>query len=134
MIVPNDTVVAVVDGEKLRLFRNKGHEPHLNLIALEEPALDPANAGSGTHHRSSLANPDSRRLSEDDFVAAAASYLNGEVLQGRVRRLVVIADPRSLGELRRHFHPALIERLLAEIDSDLAGQSVNEIQAALALP
>jgi protein required for attachment to host cells len=132
MIVPNDAVIAVIDGKRLRLFRNKGHEPHVDLVQLEEPTPEPTNAGSGTHHHSSLANPDSRRMKEDDFAAAAAGYLNREVLQGRIRQLIVIADPRSLGELRRHFHSALTERLLAEIDKDLTGQSTDEIQAILA--
>ncbi|MBB3463108.1 host attachment protein [Rhizobium sp. BK377] len=131
MIVPNGAAIAVVDGKRLQLFQNKGHEPHIDLAPLAEPALEPANAGSGTRHRSSLANPDSRRMEEDDFVAAAASYLNKEVLQGHVRQLMVIADPRSLGELRRHFHPALEERLIAEVAKDMTGLALGEIEAAL---
>ena len=35
MILPNDTTVAVVDGEKLRLFRNKGMEPRIQLAEEE---------------------------------------------------------------------------------------------------
>ncbi|RUV55365.1 host cell attachment protein, partial [Mesorhizobium sp. M5C.F.Ca.IN.020.29.1.1] len=27
MILANDTLIVVTDGDKLRLFRNKGHEP-----------------------------------------------------------------------------------------------------------
>lgn len=32
MILPNDTTVAVADGKKLRLFRNKGVEPNIRLV------------------------------------------------------------------------------------------------------
>ena len=83
MILPNGAFVAVVDGEKIRLFRNSGHEPHVNLISLPEPDLGAGNTGSGSRHRSSSANPDGRRLEEDDFAAAAANYLNREALAGR---------------------------------------------------
>lgn len=41
MILPNDAIVAVVDGERLRLFRNKGLEPHIRLVAIETPDLAP---------------------------------------------------------------------------------------------
>ncbi|WSG97833.1 host attachment protein (plasmid) [Rhizobium johnstonii] len=133
MIVPNDVTIAVIDGRSLRLFRNVGHEPHVDLAALPEPALEPAHAGSGIRHRSSAANPDDQRLREDDFAAAVAGYLNKQVLGSQIRKLIVIADPRSLGELRRHFHAALTERLLAEIAKDLAGQSTSEIEAAIVL-
>lgn len=131
MIVPNNATIAVIDGKKLRLFRNKGHEPHIDLTDLPKPEIGSAHAGSGTRHRSSAANPDDSRLEEDDFAAAAASYLNKEVLEGRIQQLLVIADPRSLGELRRHFHSALSTRLVAEIAKDLTGQSDRAIQTAI---
>jgi protein required for attachment to host cells len=131
MIVPNDATIAVIDGKRLRLFLNKGHEPHVDLTSLPEPEFGPANAGSGVRHRSSAANPDRSRLEEDDFIAAAAGYLNREVLDGRIRQLLVIADPRSLGELRRHFHDALTARLVAELAKDLAGQTDVAIRAAI---
>jgi protein required for attachment to host cells len=58
MILPNDTMVAVADGEKLRLFRNKGMEPHIELAEEAADGVQAANQGSGGRHRSSSANPD----------------------------------------------------------------------------
>ncbi|TIW14792.1 MAG: host attachment protein, partial [Mesorhizobium sp.] len=40
MILNNGTLVAVTDGENLRLFHNKGHEPHLDLIEVEDSVLE----------------------------------------------------------------------------------------------
>ncbi len=45
MILPNDTTVVVADGKKLRLFRNKGVEPHIRLTVLEAPEIDADNKG-----------------------------------------------------------------------------------------
>ncbi len=131
MILPNDATVAVVDGEKLRLFRNKGMEPAIRLEA-EEASVQPANQGSGGRHRSTSANPDESRLEEDNFAAAAAACLNRQALDGGVSSLFVIADPRTLGEMRRHFHDAVKTRLIGDLAKDLTGSSVEVIEAAIA--
>ena len=132
MILPNDATVAVADGEKLRLFRNKGMEPNIRLVALEPPEIAAVNQGSGMRHRSTPANPDDSRLDEDDFAAAAAGYLNRQVLEGRIGTLYVIADPRTLGEMRRHYHHEVRSRLIGELAKDLKGHTVEAIVAALA--
>ncbi len=131
MILPNDTMVAVADGEKLRLFRNKGMEPHIELAEEAADGVQAANQGSGGRHRSSSANPDGSRLEEDNFAAAAAAYLNRLVLEGSISSLFVIADPRTLGEMRRHFHDALKAKLVGDLAKDLTGSSVEAIEAAL---
>jgi protein required for attachment to host cells len=131
MIVPNDTTVAVVDGRRLRLFRNKGVEPQIALVPLPDPELEVISQGSGSRHRSSPANPDARRITEDDFVLTAAEHLNREALAGKVASLVVIADPRTLGEMRRHLHASARGKVVGELAKDLTGHSVEEIQSAL---
>jgi protein required for attachment to host cells len=132
MILPNDTTIAVVDGEKLRLFRNKGMEPHIKLTEEVVAGIRPSNQGSGARHRSTTANPDRWRLEEDDFAASAAAHLNRLVLDGAIASLFIIADPRTLGELRRHFHDATRECLIGELARDLTDSSVGKIEAALA--
>lgn len=132
MILPNGTTVAVVDGEKLRLFHNRGHEPHIELTALSAPDIKGANGGSGARHRSAAANPDEARLREDDFAAAAAAFLNQQALGGAIETLFVIADPRTLGEMRRHFHDAVTARLAGTLAKDLTGRDRDAIAAALA--
>lgn len=132
MIMPNDTTVAVVDGTRMRLFRNRGVEPRIRLVPLADPGIDTVNQGSGGRHRNVSANPDDRRLEEDDFAAAAAGHLNRQVLAGEIGALYVIADPRTLGEMRRHLHDAAAARLVGELAKDLTGHSIEAIEAALA--
>ncbi|MGO4562537.1 baeRF12 domain-containing protein [Rhizobiales bacterium 3FA27D7] len=132
MILPNDTTVAVVDGEKLRLFRNKGVEPCIRLVEETVSDVQPVNQGSGARHRSTSANPDRWRLEEDDFAASAAAHLNRLMLGGEIISLFVIADSRTLGELRRHYHGVTRENLLGDLAKDLTGSSIETIEAALA--
>lgn len=131
MIVPNGATVAVADGRKLRLYRNKGHEPRIELVALPDPDLEVGNHGSGARHRSSAANPDASRLTEDNFAASVADYLSRQALSGGVESLVLIADPRTLGEMRPHFHDVLASKLIAELDKNLADQGLKDIEDAL---
>lgn len=132
MILPTDTLVAIADGGRLRLFRNKGMEPGIRLVAVEAADIEPANQGSGGRHRSTSANPDDSRLDEDDFAAAAAAELNRRALDGSISTLFVAADPRTLGEMRRHFHQVTKEKLVGDLARDLAGHSIEAIEAALA--
>ncbi|MDX8449469.1 MULTISPECIES: host attachment protein [Mesorhizobium] len=45
--------------------------------------------------------PNATRLREDDFAASIASYLNRRVREEACEHLLVIADPRTLGEMRK---------------------------------
>lgn len=131
MILNNGTLIAVTDGERLRLFHNKGHEPHLDLVEVEDPVLEVAHAGSGGRHRKSTADPDESRLREDDFAASVAAYLNREALKETYEQVLVIADPRTLGEMRKHYLPSLEAKLAGEIGKDFVKHSVESLRHAL---
>lgn len=132
MQLPKGATVAVADGEKLRLFRNSGDEAHPKLTALPEPNFGGDNRGSGARHHSSSANPDPSRLEEDSFAAATAAWLNRQALEAKIEKVFVIATPKTLGELRKHYHKALEAKLLGELAKDLTGRSVDEIETAVA--
>lgn len=131
MILANGTIVAVADGHALALYRNKGTETELHLVTFEHPDVTPGNPGSGGRHRSSSSNPDKDRPGEDAFAAACAEQLNKLALSGALDALLVIADPRTLGEMRRHFHPTLQPRIVGELHKDLSGHSVEDITKAV---
>jgi protein required for attachment to host cells len=132
MLLPNEALVAVADGEKLILFKNSGDEANPKLTLLQTPDVGGDSKGAGSSHSSSSANPDDSQQSEDGFAAGISEMLNRQALAGNVNHLVVIAAPRTLGELRKHYHKALSAKLVGEIAKDLTGHSANDIQAAIA--
>jgi protein required for attachment to host cells len=132
MLIPTNAVVAVADGEKLHLYRNVGDEAAPRLAAFESPPVDGENKGAGGRHHSSSANPDDSQQEEDGFAAGIAAMLNKQVLGGQIASLVVIAAPRTLGELRKNYHKTLLAKLLGEIAKDLTGHSVKDIETAIA--
>lgn len=131
MNLPKGGVVAVVDGEKLNLFRNTAEDGTLKLTALPAANIDGDAKGSGARHQSSSANPDDSQIDEDGFAAGVAKYLNGQTTGGKVSKLVIVAAPKTLGELRKHYHKTLTAALVGEISKDLTGRSMAEIEKAV---
>jgi protein required for attachment to host cells len=132
MLLPKGTTVAVADGEKLNLFRNSGDEAHPALTAMPEADIESVNTGSGAGHQSSSANPDQGQAAEDGFAGGIAGLLNKRVLDGEISDLVIIAAPRTLGELRKNYHKKLSEVLRGEISKDLTGHGLHDIEKAIA--
>lgn len=132
MDIPQNTVIAVADGEKLSLFKNEGDAQNVKLKALPDADVDSFKIPSGSRHSSSSANPDDSQQDEDGFSAGIADMLNKKVLGGNIKGLIVVAAPRTLGEMRKGYHKSLSDVLLGELDKDLTGHSIQDIEKALA--
>jgi len=132
MKIPKGAIVAVADGETLNLFRNAGDESTPQLAALAEAAVDASNKGSGGRHHSSSANPSDSQQDEDGFAAGTAEVLNKRVLSGKIDALIIVAAPRTLGELRKHYHKTLSAVLVGEIAKDLTGHPVADVEKIIA--
>ena len=129
MKLPKGTLVAVVDGEKLALFENAG-QTEVKLKALPVGAIeDRASGASG--RTSSGANPDNDTQAEDGFAVGVADAINARVLNGKVENLLVIAAPKTLGQLRKGWHKQTESKLVGEIAKDLTGHSTDDIAAAI---
>ena len=130
MMLPKGTTVAVADGEKLNLFRTAGDEAALKLTAAEHSDVSTDSKGSGSRQNSS-GNPDDSQASEDGFSAGIVELLNKDVLEGKIDNLIIVAAPRALGEMRKHYHKALTAKLLGEIAKDLTGHSIADVETAI---
>ena len=129
MKLSKGALVAVVDGEKLALFRNDGGA-EIKLKAIENPPIEDRVSGSAGR-RSSEANPDNDTQAEDGFAMGVAQVLNKWVVTNKIDELLVIAAPKTLGELRKHWHKDLQAKLAGEIAKDLTGHSTDQIAAAV---
>lgn len=130
MNLPNGAIVAVVDGERLSLFRNTGRHLDIQLQAVDAPEI-PERLSGAAGRRSSEANPDNDTQAEDGFAMGVAEALNHMVLTNKVEALAVVAAPKTLGQLRKHWHKALEERLVGEIPKALAGRPPDQIAEAV---
>jgi protein required for attachment to host cells len=130
MMLPKGTVVAVADGEKINLFRNAGDEAGLKLVAVPHDPIT-TDAGTSMGRQASAANPDHGQAGEDQFSAGIVQHLNQQALSGKIENVVIVAAPRALGEMRKHYHKALSAILLGEIAKDLTGHSLADVEKAL---
>ena len=129
MKLSKGALVAVVDGEKLALFENTGQQ-EVQLTARPTPAI--ADRVSGAAGRiSNESNPDNDTQAEDGFAMGVAEVLNKWVLNNKVEHLLVIAAPKTLGQLRKGWHKETQAKLVGEIAKDLTGHSTDQIAAAI---
>ncbi len=132
MKIPKSAIIAVADGEILNLYRNDGEESAPKLTAMQDAAISTENKGSGGRHQNSSANPSDSQQDEDSFAAGTAAMLNKRVLDGQIEALIIVAAPRTLGELRKHYHKALSAVLVGEIPKDLTGHSMADVEKTIA--
>lgn len=125
MLLPHGTVIAVIDARNFRLFRNIGDEANPELSEADAPRLDTHNHSGGSHHGSTIT------MAHDAHAIAAVEWLAQEVQSHRIAHLVVIAAPRSLGELRKAYTKGLESALLGELAKDLGEAKAPEILAQL---
>jgi protein required for attachment to host cells len=125
MQLPTGSHVAVADGTQFQLFLNSGTEQEPSLKAVDLPTVDESahSAGKG----------DTPRQNEEaGHAASVVSALNAAVLSNKIKHLVVIADPSTLGEMRKLYHKALEAALVGEIAKTLTSQSTDDILKSVA--
>lgn len=140
MRVPHNSFVMVADGRKMLFFRNDGDAdfPNLQVVNIAEkenpynrdpmsdaPGRAFSSVGSG---RSAYENTDFHELEETRFAVETAALLKRGAMDGDFEKLIVVAPPKTLGELRKHYHKEVANRLVAEIPKDLTGHPVAEIE------
>jgi protein required for attachment to host cells len=144
MQVPHNTFVVVADGRKMLFFRNEGDAEFPKLqVERKQVQENPADRdqktdapghtfdASGGAGRSAYEEVDFHQLEEDRFAAETAEMLKRRALRNEFESLIIVAPPRTLGELRKHYHKEVEKRLAAEVAKDLTGHPVAEIEKIL---
>jgi protein required for attachment to host cells len=143
MKLPNNALVLVADGRKMLFLRNHGDESRMELhLEAHQEQNNPPTRDQGTDspgrsfssagtRRSAMEQTDFHQIEEDRFAAGAAQLLQERALKHDFKTLVVIAPPRTLGELRNHYHKEVESRIIQEIHKDLTGFPIDKIEAAL---
>lgn len=132
MKLPKNAHVAVLDGETFLLFRNEGQLFEPKLRKEDSPKLDVTNFSAAVRKQDNIGQRLGRTdLEELGHTAAATEWLNERAIANELHDILVIADPKSLGEMRRHYHSELEKRLVGEIDKTLTGQPVDKIEQAI---
>lgn len=149
MELPHDSYVLVADGRKMLFFRNEGDAAYPNLQVVtaaeqknpktsEQGADEPGRTfsssgtmGYRTGGRSAYSDTDFHTLEETRFAEDAAAMLKDRALAGEFERLLIVAPPSTLGDLRKHYHKEVEKRLIGEIPKDLTNHPVDQIERVI---
>lgn len=134
------TWVVVTDSEKALFLRNMtDHEnPNLDVFDEEEqenPSDREQSANrpgrmndTGVQQRSAMDDTDWHELAKHRFAADLADQLYSEAHKGAFDRLVLVASPKVLGDLREALHKEVADKVIAEVPKTLTNHPVNEIE------
>jgi protein required for attachment to host cells len=143
MRLPHNSFVVVADGEKMLFFRNEGDSEFPKLVVernrqqenpkdsdqkTDEAGRSHAGAGPGGN---SYGETDFHQLEKDRFAHEIADMLKRWALRNDLGELIVVAPPKTLSELRKHYHKEVQKRIVGEIPKDLTNMPVVEIEKAL---
>ncbi|HVF37239.1 MAG TPA: host attachment family protein [Sphingomicrobium sp.] len=144
MPLANNALVLVTDGRKTLFFRNEGDENQIDLRTEahdeREDAPDremktdaPGTQGqsAGYSGRVAYEETDFHQLEEDRWAHGAAEEVNKRALAKDFEALVIIAPPKTLGELRKKLHKEAHRRVVCEIDKEMTGRPIPDIEALL---
>lgn len=134
------TWIVVADGKRARLLDYRGPNQPLELMPdgeMETEAPPTREIGTDQPGRTkdrmtSFPHPmeprvDFHEQAEMRFLDQVAERLNLAVARNEVERLVLIAPPKALGELRRALDSEARKRVIGEIDKDLTHLSPREL-------
>ena len=131
--------VLITDGEKALILQNDGDAQHPDLsVRRKESRENPPDRqqsmdrpgrrrDDGPSQRSAMQETDWHELQKHRFAADIAELLYDRVHRGFRGGIVLVADPRTLGEMRGQLHQEVAEQVIAEIPKDLTGQPVDQI-------
>ena len=134
--------ILVCDGAKALVLENVGDEKFPNLqtkdvyqqeeFAVQEAADAPGRISkSAAGQRSAVETLDKHDQSEGAFFKNLMDRLDAAALAGKFKSLVVVAPPRALGLLRQAYSKHVEQAVRGEIDKDLVGLPVHEIEKRL---
>ena len=71
---------------------------------------------------------DWHEIAKDRFARDLADILYAQAHRGRYDRLVIVAGPNILGEMRDHLHKEVQNRLIGEIPKTLTNHQLDEVE------
>ena len=133
MKIPPNALVVLANGEKFVVLRNVGQAFAPRFERVAEPDLELTNFSAGVRHQ----DPGGQRAGSTDIDelahgAAIAEWLNRRALDGELGDVVVAADPKTLGQIRRHCHKEVESRIVGELAKDLINSPVKAVEQVLA--
>jgi len=141
--IPHNTYVLVGDGRKALFLRNEGNGAALDLkteriLTNDNPPTREQGSGrpgrsfqSVGSSRSAVEQTDWHEIGEQRFARTIADALEALARDREIPGFVIVAPPRTLADLRQSIGADTKSRVIAEIDKDLTGHPIKDIERHL---
>jgi protein required for attachment to host cells len=138
------TRVVVADGFHARLFTNRGigkglepadpaelgaEHPPGHEIVTDRPGATKDSHGQALHAYAPTTDPKDHE--KEKFVLHLGRLISEQAGRSEYDRLVLVADPKTLGQLRDALSKAAQERLEIELDKDYTHDTPKQLEAHL---
>ena len=144
MLIDHGTLILVIDGAHMMLYRNTAHNrsAELELIAARHHrAANTADmgvsaqgrsftSGAGESRRNTYEPTDFHQQEEDQFAAESIKLLEAKQREHKMS-VIIISPPKMLGVVRKMYGAALKQAVIAEIHHDYVRKSPHEIAELL---
>lgn len=143
--IPNNAIILVGDGRKALFLRNDGTPLHPKLTVLRLLEHDnPATRDQGSDRpgryasptgvgRSAVEQTDWHQLEESRFAQTIVETLQRAANANSMLQIVLVAPPRTMGDLRAGMQKSLRQHVIGEITRDLTAHPLAHIQKLLAM-
>jgi protein required for attachment to host cells len=143
VVVHNGAWVLVGDGRKALFFINKGSRDLLDLRVVETRIDEnPATRDQGTDRpgrafasvggaRSAVGDTDWHEVEEERFARAIAERINAGAEANEFSEIVIVAPPKTLGEIRKDLSKKAQGKVAGELGKDLTRHPLPDIEKAL---
>jgi protein required for attachment to host cells len=138
-IIPHNSLILVGDGQRALFLRNRGSALNVDLVVEQILERDnPATREQGTDRpgrataslgaaRSAMEEVDWHHIAKERFANEIAKALYHHAHANLFDRLIIIAPPKILGQLRKAFHAEVVARIAAENPKELTSHPISEI-------
>ena len=123
-----NTWVIVADGHRGILFRQAGRRG-INLQYVQ--GFLPENLDDDGPAGARPPDETAKDIDEATFAKQLALKLNWHAKQGDFEQLAIIADPKTLGQMRPLFHDEVETYLIAQVAKTMTNATINDIEACL---
>jgi protein required for attachment to host cells len=123
---PEDTLVVVATGEEAKTFRVRGGSLEHDGDWTPGNLADDGPSGKSPPERSP------RESMEATFSKLISERLYSQSHQGGFERLILVADPDTLGEIRPLLHQEVTDKIVLEKAKTLINSPVEDIEKLIA--
>jgi len=137
-------MIVVADSSRARIFTvDTAHSPlneietfvhpegrmHEQDMVSDLPGKDAGKGGAGDHAFQEKIEPKEHEMIA--FAKRIADYLESARKANQLKKLVIIAAPEFLGELRKHLSTETSEKIIYELDKNIAHHTEEDIRKHL---